>query len=173
MSHVLKQAISWGRRDRRARRRAGPASQDGVMIPPTSQQRALSQIEKTLADDHPSLGPLFDIFTELAGQAAMPVTERVTDRSRRLPWQRRVWPTVAGVVGLALVTVVLFTLSLTLPSRPACTGTVGSIAARMQPLPTESQAACATQQSKPSKTRPAGAAYSARAGTAGSLSGRS
>jgi hypothetical protein len=158
MSHVLKQAISWGRRDRRrARRRAGPASQNGVMIRPTSQQRALSQIEQTLADDHPSLGPLFDIFTGLAGQEAMPVTERITDRSRRLPWRRRMWPTVAGVVGLALVSVVLFTLSLTLPSRPACTGTVGTIAARMQPLPTGSQAACATQQSEPAKTRPAGA----------------
>ena len=82
-------------------------------------------------------------------------------------------PTVAGVVGLALVTVVVFTLSLTLPSRPTCTGTVVSIAARMTPLPTGSQAACATKQSEPSKTRPAGADYSARTGTAGSLSGRS
>ena len=126
---------------------------------PTSQQRALDQIEKTLADDHPSLGPLFDIFTGLAGREAMPVTERVTARPRRLPWQRRMWPTVTGVVGLALVTVVLFTLSLTLPSRPACTGTVASIAASMQAVPTGSQAACATQQSEPSKTRPA------RAGT--------
>ena len=124
---------------------------------PASQQRALSQIEKTLADDHPGLGPLFDIFTGLAGQEAMPVTERVTDRSWRLPWQRRMWPTVAGVVGLALVTVVLFTLSLTLPSRPACTGTVVSIGAGTQPLPTGSQAVCATQQSEPTKTRPAGA----------------
>jgi hypothetical protein len=127
------------------------------------QQRALSQIEQTLADDHPGLGPLFATFTRLAGQEAMPVTERIADRSwrlpwqRRLPWPRRMWPTVAGVVGLALVTVVLFTLSLTLPSRPACTGTTVSIAARMQPLPTGSQAACATQQGGPSKTRPAGA----------------
>ena len=45
---------------------------------PTSQQRALSQIEKTLADDHPGLGALFATFTRLAGQEAMPVTERVT-----------------------------------------------------------------------------------------------
>ena len=125
---------------------------------PASQQRALSEIEKTLADDHPGLAPLFDIFTGLAGREAMPVTERVTTRPWRLPWQRRMWPTVAGVVGLALATVVLFTLSLTLPSRPACTGTVVS-AARMQELPTGSQAACATQQSGPSRTGPA------RAGT--------
>jgi hypothetical protein len=122
---------------------------------PTSQQRALSQIEKTLADDHPGLGPLFATFTRLAGQEAMPVTERVADRSWRLPWQRRMWPTVAGVVGLALVTVALFTLSLTLPSRPSCTGTTVSIAARMQSVPTGSQAACATQQSEPSKIGPA------------------
>jgi hypothetical protein len=124
-----------------------------------SQQRALAEIEKKLAHDHPALGPLFDTFTRVVGQESMPVTERVTAPPRRLPWQRRMWPTVAGVVGLTLVTVALFTLSLTLPNRPACTGTVASIAASMQAVPTGSQAACATQQSEPSKTRPA------RAGT--------
>jgi hypothetical protein len=124
---------------------------------PAGEQRALSQIEKTLADDHPGLGGLFAIFTRLADHEAMPVTERVTDRSwrgpwhRRLPWPRRMWPTAAGVVGLALVTVTLFTLSLTLPSRPACTGTAISIAAQMQAAPTGSQAACATQQGIPAK----------------------
>jgi hypothetical protein len=133
---------------------------------PTSQQRALDQIEKTLADDHPGLGPLFATFTRLVGNEPMPVTEQVTARPRRLPWpgrlprrrllpRRRMWPTVAGVVGLALVTVTLFTLSLTLPSRPSCTGTVVSLAARMQPVPTGSQAACATQRSGPSTTGPA------------------
>ena len=64
------------------------------------------------------------------------------------------WPTVAGVVGLALVAVALFALSLTLPNRPTCTGTVVSIAARAKALPTGSQAACATR-SGPSKTSPA------------------
>ena len=122
---------------------------------PTSQQRALDQIEKTLADDHPGLGPLFATFTRLVGNEAMPVTERVTARPRRLSWRRRMWPTIAGVVGLALVSVALFTLSLTLPSRPTCTGTVVSLAARTQSLPTGSQAACATQQSGPSTTSPA------------------
>jgi hypothetical protein len=131
---------------------------------PDGQQRALDEIEKTLADDHPGLGPLFATFTRLVGDEAMPVTERVTARPRRSLWPRRVtsrrrmWPTVAGVVGLALVTVVLFTLSLTLPSRPSCTGTAVSIAARMQATPTGSQAACATQQGQPSKTGPATAA---------------
>jgi Protein of unknown function (DUF3040) len=124
---------------------------------PASQQRALSQIEGTLAADHPDLGPLFATFTRLAGQEAMPVTERVTARSWRSPWRRRMWPTAAGVVGLALLTVVLFTLSLTLPNRPACTGTVVSIAARMQAVPTGSQAACVIQHSDPTKPGPAGA----------------
>ena len=124
---------------------------------PAGQQRTLSQIEKTLAEDHPDLGSLFAMFTRLAGQEAMPATERVTARSPRLPWPRPMWPTAAAVVGLALVTVVLFTLSLTLPSRPACTGTAASVAARMQAVPTESQAACGTQQSGPIRTGPAGA----------------
>jgi hypothetical protein len=161
MSHVLKQVISWGSRDaRRARRRAaGPAGQDLMMSLPNSQQCALDEIEKTLAQDHPGLGPLFATFTRLVGDEAMPVTERVTARPRRFPWQRRMLPTLAGVVGLALVTVVLFTLSLTLPSRPGCTGTVDSLAAHVQAVPTGSQAACATQRSGPSKPGPA------RAGT--------
>ena len=133
----------------------GPAWQDRVMSLPASQQRALAEIEKTLADDHPGLGSLFATFTKLVGQEPMPVTERVTAQPRRLPSRRRMWPTLAGVVGLALVTVVLFTLSLTLPSRPSCTGTVVSIAARVQAVPTGNQAACATQQSEPSKTGPA------------------
>ena len=76
---------------------------------PTGQQRALDQIEKTLAYDHPALGRLFADFTRVVGQEPMPVTERVTGWPRRLPWRRRMWPTVAGVVGLALVTVTLFT----------------------------------------------------------------
>jgi hypothetical protein len=125
---------------------------------PTGQQRALDQIEKSLALDHPALGPLFATFTTVVGQEPMPVTERVTARPRRLPWPRRMWATVAGLVGLALVTVALFMLSLTLPNRPSCSGTVVSVAARLQAVPTGSQAACATQQSEPSGTRPAGAA---------------
>jgi hypothetical protein len=131
----------------------GPARLDRVMSLPASQQRALDEIEKALAHDHPALGPLFSTFTKVVGQEPMPVTERVTVRPRRLP--RRMWPTVAGVVGLAVAAVVLFTLSLTLPSRPGCAGTVASIAARIQPVPTGSQAACATQQSDPAKTGPA------------------
>ena len=122
---------------------------------PASQQRALSQIEKTLAEDHPGLGSLFATFTRLAGQEAMPATERVTARSWRLPRPRRMWPTAAAVVGLAVLTVTLFTLSLTLPSRPACSGTVVSIAARIQVAPTGSQASCSSQPSGPATTGPA------------------
>ena len=122
---------------------------------PTSQQRALSQIEKTLADDHPSLGPLFASFTGLVRHEAMPVTERVAARPWRLRWQRRMWPTVAALVGLAMVTVALFTLSLTLPSRQMCPGMAFSVAARTQSVPTGRQPACPIQQSNPSKTSPA------------------
>jgi hypothetical protein len=149
MSHVLKQAISWGRRDRRrARRRAGPASQNGVMIRPTSQQRALSQIEQTLADDHPSLGPLFDIFTGLAGQEAMPVTERITARAWRLRWPRRVSPTIATLVGLAMAAAALFTISLMLPSPQVCSGTFSAVAAPTRSVPTGSLLACAARPNK-------------------------
>jgi hypothetical protein len=52
---------------------------------PGAQRRALNRIEKTLADDDPRLGPLFAIFTRLAGHEAMPATERVTSP----PWRRR------------------------------------------------------------------------------------
>jgi hypothetical protein len=41
---------------------------------PSGQQRALDHIEKTLADDHPGLGPLFAGFTRLTGHEAVPVT---------------------------------------------------------------------------------------------------
>jgi hypothetical protein len=57
---------------------------------PAGQRRALNRIEKTLADDHPSLGPLFAIFTRLTGHEAMPVTENVTARL----WRRWMRPTV-------------------------------------------------------------------------------
>ena len=73
---------------------------------PASQLRALNLIEKTLADDHPSLGPLFAIFTRLTGHEPMPVTERVTAQR----WQgRRMWPTVVTLVGLTMATGVLLT----------------------------------------------------------------
>ncbi len=122
---------------------------------PASQQRALSQIEKALADDHPSLLPLFAIFTGLVRHEAMPVTERVAHWPWRLRRQRRMWPTVATLVGLAMVTVALFTLSLTLPGRQMCPGMAFSVAARTQSVPTGRLPACPIQQSKPSKTSPA------------------
>jgi hypothetical protein len=125
---------------------------------PASPQRALNQIEKTLADDHPSLGPLFAIFTGLARRDAMPLTERVVHRPWRLRRERRMCPTGdprraghghGGVVH-------------TQPDparRQMCPGVAFSVAARMQSVPTGRQLACPIQQSKPSKTSPA------RAGT--------
>ena len=97
---------------------AGPARQDSVMSLPASQRRALIQIEKTLADDHPGLGPLFAIFTGLTGREAMPVTERVTARPWR--WQRRMWPRVVTVVGLAMAMGVLVAISVMLPGPQEC-----------------------------------------------------
>ena len=115
---------------------------------PTSQQRALEQIEKALADDHPGLGPLFAVFTGLVGQEAMPVTERVTAAPWRSRCLRRVSPTVATLVALAMAAVGLFTLSLALPSPQVCSVTAIAITARMQSVPTGRQPACATQQNK-------------------------
>ena len=119
---------------------------------PTRQQRALDRIEKALAHDHPSLGPLFAIFSTLVDQEAMPATERVTTRRRRVRWQRRrlrrISPTVATLLGLAMAAVALFTLSLTLPSPQSCPGAAVTVAARMQSMPTGHQPTCTTQQNE-------------------------
>ena len=96
---------------------------------PGRQRRALVQIEQSLADDHPGLGPLFAVFTSLTREEAMPVTERVTARPWRRrgprwrPWRprqrrgrprqhpgrprRRMWPGLATVAVLAVATGVL------------------------------------------------------------------
>ena len=122
---------------------------------PASQQRALGKIEKALADDHPGLGPLFDIFTGLAGREAMPVTERVTARPWR--WQRRIRPRLVTLVGLAMAMGVLVTISVMLPGPQECgTGTVTSAAAHTRSVSTGQQAACAPQQNIPSKTSQSG-----------------
>ena len=121
---------------------------------PASQRRALNQIEKTLADDHPSLGPLFAIFTRLTGHEAMPVTEQVTARR----WRRQRWmrPGVAVVVGLAMATGALLALSLMVPGPQLCAqGTVTPVAAHTR-FPAGRQPICATQQNKLSRTSPSG-----------------
>ena len=123
---------------------------------PASQRRALSRIEKTLADDHPALGPLFATFTRVTGHEPMPVTERVT--ARRWRWQRRrIRPAVVTLVGLAMATGALLTLSLMLPGPQACgRGTVTTVAAHTRSVPTGPQPACATQQNTPSQTSQGG-----------------
>jgi len=116
---------------------------------PASQRRALSQIEQTLADDHPSLGALFAVFTSLTGHEAMPATEQVTPRRWRWRWRRRMWPGVVTVIGLAMATGGLLTLSLMLPGPQVCApGTVTPVAAHARSVPTGRQPACATQQKK-------------------------
>ena len=120
---------------------------------PAGQRRALIQIEKTLADDHPGLPPLFAIFTGMTGDEAMPVTERVTARR----WERRMWPRVATAVGLALAMGVLVAISLVLPGPQACTpGTVTPVTAHTRSVPTGRQPGCATQQNEPSNTSQSG-----------------
>jgi hypothetical protein len=120
---------------------------------PASQRRALNQIEKTLADDHPSLGPLFAIFTRLTGREAMPVTERVTAR----PWRWRVPPAVLTLAGLAMAIGTLLAISLTLPGPRVCAaGTVTPVAAHTLSGPTGRQPACSLQQNKPSETSQSG-----------------
>jgi hypothetical protein len=122
---------------------------------PAGQRRALIQIEKTLANDHPGLAPLFAVFTGMTGDEAMPVTERVT--ARRWRWQRPMWPRVATVVGLALAMGALVAISLVLPGPQVCArGTVTPVAARAQSASTGSQPGCATQQNEPSNTNQSG-----------------
>jgi hypothetical protein len=118
---------------------------------PASQLRVLNLIEKTLADDHPSLGPLFAIFTRLTGHEPMPVTEQVTARRRR--WQRSMWPAVVTLVGLTMAAGGLLTLSLLMSGPQVCIpSTVTTVAAHARSVPTGRQPGCATQQNKPGKT---------------------
>jgi hypothetical protein len=119
-----------------------------MMSLPASQQRALDLIEKTLADDHPSLGPMFAIFTTLVDQEAMPVTERVTARAWRLRWLRRVSPTVATLVGLAMATAALFTIGLLLPSPQVCAPTFTAVAAPIRSVPTGGLLPCAARPNR-------------------------
>jgi hypothetical protein len=111
---------------------------------PARQQRALDQIERTLGDDHSGLGPRFDMFTRLAGPDSMPLTERFAARRWRWRWlwpgQRRVSQAVAAIVGLAIASAALFTLTLIRPSAPVCPGESTSIAERVQSVPARAPA---------------------------------
>jgi hypothetical protein len=132
---------------------------------PAGQRRALSQIEQTLAVDHPGLGPLFAIFTRLAGPEAMPATEQVTaTRWRRRRWRsrqgrqsrRRVPSAVIVVAGLAIATGALLTLSLLLPAPPVCPGAAIGATARTSPVSAGHLTACATRPSTPAGTGQSG-----------------
>jgi hypothetical protein len=126
---------------------------------PASQRRALSQIEETLANDHPGLGPMFAIFTRLTGHEAMPLTEQVTARPWLWPrrWPQRLRPAVVTLIGLAMATGALLTLSLMLPGPQACApGTVNPVAAQTQPVPIGRPRVCTTQQRTTSETSQSG-----------------
>ena len=130
------------------------------MTLPAGQQRALDQIEKTLADDHPGLDRLFGMFTRLSGHEAMPVTERVSDQPLR--WRRpaRRWrgptrPAIATLAGLAMAVGVLLGISLLLPSPQVCrAGTVNPVAARLHPVRAAPQPACPAQPAQPGTPTP-------------------
>jgi len=117
---------------------------------PVSQQRALNQIEKTLADDHPGLEPLFGIFTRLTGHEAMPVTERLSPQPQR--WRGQTWPAMATLAGLAMVIGVLAGISLLLPSPPACPSGAVSQVARVRSVSAARPPACPSQAAKPGNT---------------------
>jgi hypothetical protein len=126
---------------------------------PASQRRALNQIEETLANDHPGLGPMFAIFTRLTGHEAMPLTEQVTARPWLWPrrWPQRLRPAVVTLIGLAMATGALLTLSLLLPGPQACApGSVSPVAAQTQPVPIGRPRTCPTQQDKTSETSGSG-----------------
>jgi Protein of unknown function (DUF3040) len=117
---------------------------------PASQQRALHQIEKTLADDHPGLEPLFGIFTRLTGHEAMPATERLSAQPQRR--RGRSLPAVATLAGLAMVIGVLLGISLLLRSPQRCpSGAAGQIA-RGPSVSAERQPACPSQAASPGNT---------------------
>jgi len=124
---------------------------------PASQQRALHQIEKTLADDHPGLEPLFGIFTRLTGHEAMPATERLSAQPQRRRGQARrqrgrSLPAVATLAGLAMVIGVLLGVSLLLRSPQMCpSGAAGQIA-RGPSVSAERQPACPSQAASPGNT---------------------
>ena len=126
---------------------------------PASQRRALNQIEETLANDHPGLEPMFAIFTRLTGHEAMPLTEQVTARLWLWPrrWPPRLRPAVVTLIGLAMATGALLTLSLMLPGPQACApGSVSPVAAQTQPVPIGRPRTCTTQQHKTSETSQSG-----------------
>jgi hypothetical protein len=101
------------------------------------QQRSLDRIESTLLVDDLRLGSLFAIFTRLARDEAMPLTERVTAG----PWRRRLRPALAAAFGLAAVVSVLV-LSLLIPGRPACPAGAAAAPAHVQQFRAGRQAAC-------------------------------
>src|ERR1700729_3472632 len=101
------------------------------------QQRSLDRIESTLLDDDLRLGSLFAIFTRLASEEAMPVTERVIAG----PWRQWLRPALVAAFGLAAVVSVLV-LSLLVPGRQACQGGAAAGPAHMEPFRAGRQAAC-------------------------------
>jgi hypothetical protein len=116
------------------------------MTLPARQQRALDRIGTTLAADDPGLGSMFAIFTRLTRHEAMPVTERVRTRLKRLPHPAIVIPiTLIAVLSILMV-------SFPVHSRNMCGGTVGeSGLARARAWPASCSPAPAHPQGAPGR----------------------
>jgi hypothetical protein len=71
---------------------------------PARQQRALDRIGEMLAADDPGLRSMFAIFTRLTRHEAMPMTERVRTRLKRLLRPAMVIPiTLIAVLSILIV----------------------------------------------------------------------
>ena len=117
---------------------------------PVAERRALDQIEKTLAEDHPGLRQQFAPFNLLNFYQAMPGTERVS----ALPWGWPRWmrPRIAAALALVLVTGVLLAFSLLLPSEKSCaTGADAAVAAQLQSIPAAPPPACMNPRNGPGR----------------------
>ncbi len=129
---------------RRLPSRGSRSRGDGrVMSLSVGQRRALSQIEKALADDDLRLGLLFSAFTRLSVHEAIPVTAPIPGRPRR-----RTRSAVVTVIGLAVVTSA-FILSQALPIQQECPGTVTAVSAHMRSAGAGRQPACMPRQIGP------------------------
>jgi hypothetical protein len=115
---------------------AGPgraAGAGGAMSLRAGRQRSLNRIERTLLADDPLLASLFGIFTRLARDEAMPSTESVAGRPRRLR------PALAAAIAVTAAAGVIM-LSLLLSGQQACPGSPSAGPAHMQPF--RRQASC-------------------------------
>jgi hypothetical protein len=108
-----------------------------MMSLPAGQQRALERIEQTLTAEDPRLGSLFAVFTRLTRNEALPRTEQITGRLRRLLRPVAVIPLTLLTLVSMLVATSLITSGHPCPTTAGVTGRSlpVSTTARCQPGP--------------------------------------